>query len=146
MSGIQTFMDFAALIFVICIPNEIGTKTDKDTTHTQMTSIFEGQASKTRSFSSKTRGPHLGSYTKRSMLFSDDAATLECKYAAQQWLQSEDPLIRDFGARLQSILASKKMQEWTFIIHDLFITSQHIIYYIIYYIYIYISSWWRKSM
>ena len=40
-----------------------------------------------------------------TMLLSDDAATLECKYAAQQWLQSEDPLIRDFGARLQSILA-----------------------------------------
>ena len=73
------------------------------------------------------------------MLFSDDAATLECKYAAQQWLQSEDPLIRDFGARLQSILASKKMQEWTFIIHDLFIMNQHIICYIIYYIYIYIT-------
>jgi len=43
------------------------------------------------------------------MLLSDDAATLECKYAAQQWLQSEDPLIRDFGARLQSLLCSKTM-------------------------------------
>lgn len=44
------------------------------------------------------------------MLLSDDAATLECKYAAQQWLQSEDPLIRDFGARLQSILAFQQQR------------------------------------
>lgn len=71
------------------------------------------------------------------MLLSDDAATLECKYAAQQWLQSEDPLIRDFGARLQSILAfQQQRRKNTLIINhlSLFIMNQHVCTYI--YIYI----------
>lgn len=42
-----------------------------------------------------------------AMSLSDDPLTLECKYAAQQWLQSTDPLIQDFGARLLCLLTSK---------------------------------------
>jgi len=34
-----------------------------------------------------------------SMGVFDCPVTLECKYAAEEWLQSKDPLIRDFGAR-----------------------------------------------
>ena len=37
----------------------------------------------------------------------DDPLTLECKLAAQEWLQSSDLLIRDFGARLLCLLRSR---------------------------------------
>lgn len=43
------------------------------------------------------------------MNFYDDPVTLECKSAAQQWLQSKDPLIQDFGARLLCLLCSKQV-------------------------------------
>ena len=39
----------------------------------------------------------------------DCPVTLECKYAAEEWLQSKDPLIRDFGARLMFLLRSQEV-------------------------------------
>eukprot|EP00438_Fugacium_kawagutii_P021697 Skav224763 [mRNA] locus=scaffold1604:301793:302920:+ [translate_table: standard] len=44
------------------------------------------------------------------MNLSDDPLTLECKLAAQQWLQSPDLLIQDFGARLLCLLSSRSVQ------------------------------------
>lgn len=39
----------------------------------------------------------------------DCPVTLECKHVAAQWLQSTDPMIQDFGARLMYILRSKEI-------------------------------------